>query len=257
MTVTVWTHPKHRNVAVAATMVSMMSCLLDLYVIFFIPWFTNKRKEFGVTNADRNGYHFINTDVVCTDDFCVKSSYANMPDWQKLAFTLGVIGATSCVLSFGVQLFLFWPIIGTGRVSCNLLRICRILDFYGSPPKFIAAFIYIAHAGEINKNFAWRKREAILQLEVLPIGVLLISYILQVICFIGMTVAIDRGPPNGPPYLQIIHEDLKLAEEEQEIATQDVTVTRRRSSFVPDSSEDHKRILRKVSVANDNQESAV
>ncbi|KAI8781037.1 hypothetical protein BgiBS90_018388 [Biomphalaria glabrata] len=241
-----WTHPKHKYVAGIGLLVCSIVTALDMLNVFYFPWFVNKRTK-GVSDADKNGYTFFSNSVDCSNDVCERKQ--SIADWQQVTFYLLLIGVGSSGLSLAVQLVLFWPLVLTGRVYNITLKLSRFSDFYGSPLKFAAAMIYVSHSGKINYNYSWSKgNPAILQLEPFVIGLLLMSYILQVLVYVALTVAVDVGPRGGPTYLDLIEEEqreLKDLEVDQSVAST------RTSTYAPDTHGDHARILDTVKYSSE------
>ncbi|KAH9519191.1 hypothetical protein Btru_074934 [Bulinus truncatus] len=229
----------YKQVAAIGLLVSILAGVLDVLNVLYFPWFASRRNK-GVTDSDKAGYTFISAVVDCSNDICVKKGTNS--EWQTITLYLLLVAVGSCLLSLFVQLFVFWPLVLTGRVYNAIIKMCRILDFYGSPLKFAVGFIYISHSGSINHNYSWTKENAaLLQLEPLVIGVLLISYILQVLVFVALTVAVDVGPRGEVSYLEIfkLEEQAKEAEIEESLASQ-------RSSYAPETSKEHDKILKTV-----------
>ncbi|RUS87505.1 hypothetical protein EGW08_004759 [Elysia chlorotica] len=221
-----WTHPNHWKVATVGTLCQLLSIAFIAAAVLVTPFFTDRR------GSDKKLIKLTNMDIKCEMDYCYNSKeetnvpqlppgvkpthvhqVANKPgsNWLNNARALLAIGAGSNLLSLCLILLVFWPAVCCGRVLNFVLFVCRLVDFFGAPAKFIGSFFFIWYISDINENYSWWKYEGLLQLDPLPIGLVLFSYILQTLTFVCCTLATDIGAKGQLDHLALLKQQ-KLIE---------------------------------------------
>lgn len=162
--------------------------------------------------------------VVCSENNCHRLEEDDSTDessWISTPLVVIGVGGITGALSLLLQLFVFWPAVLFAKKAMNvILLVCRVIDFFGAPTKFIGAFWILWYLPEINDIYSWRKYPLAVQIDPLPIGLVLFSYILQTLCFAAATVAMDKGAKGFDTHLEIIKkknlaESLEAAEMEE------------------------------------------
>ncbi|GFR94914.1 hypothetical protein ElyMa_004416300 [Elysia marginata] len=126
--------------------------------------------------------------------------------WLSVARILLGVGGITNLLSFVLQALVFWPsVLLMGQALNMVLQICRVLDFFGAPTKFIGTFIFFWYIPDVNYSYSWYTHDDdLLQLDPLPLGLILFSYILQTLSFVGNTLATDKGARGQDTHIQLI-----------------------------------------------------
>ncbi|KAK3727645.1 hypothetical protein RRG08_032604 [Elysia crispata] len=251
-----WTHPNHWKVAIVGTLCEILALSFVGVAIFVTPFFSDRR---GMSMTMLN---IMNLNVKCEMDYCYDSTgeskfpplqpgqeirhvfHVTMKPgsgWLHKARILLLVSSIVNMLSLSLILLVFWPVVLCGKVLNKVLLMSRILDFLSGPVKFVSAFFFIWHISAINESYSWWKYDGLLQMDPLPIGLVLFSYILQTLAFVCSTVAMDKGAKGQLNHLALMKQR-RLLESLESVEPQEF----QRVSYHPITSARSSRLLSEV-----------
>ncbi|GFO01236.1 hypothetical protein PoB_002774100 [Plakobranchus ocellatus] len=217
-------------VAVVGTVCQILAVVLVVLGLFAAPAFIEHEDE----KKEQKSFTLIEGSIKCEPIYCYKSEKLmakkaitmtgmamkkmaiKQAKWLPIARILILLGMGANLLSLAILLFAFWPAVLTGKVLNIVLHICRLIDFFGAPAKFVGAFLMVIHISEINESYSWWRYEGLFKMNPLPIGLVLYSYILQTLCFVCATLATDKGARGQPSHIALMKQDNLLASLEAE-----------------------------------------
>jgi len=236
MTGNTWTHPQHKYTSFVAALSALIA--LGFAGIGMVV------QDFYFSENGNGNARLLLSKIGCDSDRCFSEDHkTDKGAWQVIGHGLMLIGLVLNAFGVVVQVFIFWPLVFKSKVVNLFMRLSQYVHFLAAYCKFIGVFTFIVKSGKINENYSWewQLNEHVVQIESGPIGMVMFSFVIEIIAVLFLKVSRDIGARNGITHLERLQ---KQHEEEEFHHAEEVAMNeRRKSSYAPSSFQAHSEHL--------------